>query len=80
MTIVPDTWTGDGAPVFMSPPSICACPWTPCRGTDNRSLDYHQVSTTDMRHIYTWNDTLISDDQTKVQVWWNRSSRSMKTC
>ena len=24
-----------------------------------------------MRNIYTWNDTLISDDQTKIQVWWN---------
>jgi hypothetical protein len=35
------------------------------------SLDFHQVSDFDMRHVYTWNNTLISDDQSNVQVWWN---------
>jgi len=72
MTIVPDTWTGDGAPVFYVASFDLRVSLDPVSGGRiTGSLDYHQVSTTDMRHIYTWNDTLISDDQTKVQVWWN---------
>ena len=74
MSIVPETWLGDGTPIFDKYVAsfdlhVTLDPVTGGRITG--SLDYRQVSTTDMRHIYTWNDTLISDDQTKVQVWWN---------
>ena len=72
MSIVPDSWTGDGNPAFydtsfdlhVSLDSVSG-------GRITGSLDYEQVGDTDMRHIYTWNNTLISEDKTKVQVWWN---------
>jgi hypothetical protein len=74
MSIIPETWYGDGTPFFDEYVAsfdlhISLDPASGGRITG--SLDYRQVSTTDMRHIYTWNNTLISDDQTKVQVWWN---------
>ena len=74
MSIVPETWTGDGIPVFdvfaaSFDLHVSLDPISGGRITG--SLDYRRASTTDTRHIYTWNDTLISDDQTKVQVWWN---------
>jgi len=72
MSIVPDTWYGDGTPAYYVASFDLRVSLDPISGGRiTGSLDYHQVSTTDMRHIYTWNDTLISDDQTKVQVWWN---------
>ena len=72
MSIVPDTWTGDGYPVYYVASFDLHVSLDPASGGRiTGSLDYHQVSPTDLRHIYTWNDTLISDDQTKVQVWWN---------
>ena len=74
MSIVPETWYGDGTPVFdeyVASFDLHVSLDPASGGRITGSLDYRQVSTTDMRHIYTWNDTLISDDQTKVQVWWN---------
>jgi hypothetical protein len=72
MSITPDTWTGDGYPVYYVASIDLRVSLDPVSGGRiTGSLDYRQVSDTDMRHIYTWNDTLISDDQTKVQVWWN---------
>ena len=74
MSIVPDTWYGDGTPYFDEyfasfDLHVSLDPYTGGRITG--SLDYRQVSTTDTRRIYTWNDTLISDDRTDIQVWWN---------
>lgn len=72
MSIVPDTWFGDGTPAYYVASFDLHVSLDPSSGGRiTGSLDYHQLSTTDMRHIYTWDDTLISDDQTKVQVWWN---------
>ena len=74
MSIVPETWYGDGTPVldeYVASFDLHVSLDPASGGRITGSLDYRQVSTTDMRHIYTWNDTLISDDQTKVQVWWN---------
>jgi len=72
MSIVPDTWTADGLPVYYVASFDLHVSLDPVSGGRiTGSLDYHQVSTTDMRPIYTWNNTLITDDQTKIQVWWN---------
>ena len=72
MSIVPDTWDGGGYPIYYVASFDLHVSLDPVSGGRmSGSLDYRQVSPTDMRHIYTWNDTLISDDQTKVQVWWN---------
>jgi hypothetical protein len=72
MTIVPDSWFGDGTPAYYDASFDLHVSLDPVTGGRiTGSLDYDQVSDTDMRHIYTWSNTLISDDQTKVQVWWN---------
>lgn len=72
MSIVPDTWTGDGYPVYYVASFDLHVSLDPASGGRiTGSLDYHQVSTTDMRRIYTWNHTLLTDDQTKVQVLWD---------
>jgi hypothetical protein len=72
MSIVPDTWYGDGTPAyFVASFDLHVSLGPGSGGRITGSLDYHQVSNEDMRHVYTWNDTLITDDETKIQVWWN---------
>jgi hypothetical protein len=72
MSIVPDEWFGDGTPAFYVTSFDLHVSLDPVSGGQiTGSLGYHQVSDTDMRHIYTWENTLISDDRTQVQVWWN---------
>lgn len=74
MSIVPETWTGDGYPVldrFVASFDLHVSLRPGSGGRITGSLDYRQVSNEDMRHVYTWNDTLITDDETKIQVWWN---------
>lgn len=72
MSIVPDTWYGDGTPAYYVASFDLHVSLGPgSGGRITGSLDYHQVGNEDMRHVYTWNDTLITDDETKIQVWWN---------
>ncbi len=74
MTIIPETWTGDGIPVldrFVASFDLHVSLGPGSGGRITGSLDYRQVNSGDMRHVYTWNDTLISEDETKIQVWWN---------
>lgn len=72
MSIVPDTWYVDGTPVYFVASFDLQVSLGPgSGGRISGSLDYRQVSDVDMRHVYTWNDTLITDDETKIQVWWN---------
>ena len=72
MSIVPDSWFGDGTPAFYDTSFDLHVSLDPgSGGRITGSMDYDQVSSTDMRHIYTWDYTLISEDKTKAQVWWN---------
>jgi len=72
MSIVPDSWLGNGDPAFFVATFDLHMAFAPgASGRITGSLDYDQVSFTDLRHIYTWNDTLISDEQTNIQIWWN---------
>ena len=74
MTIIPETWTGDGYPVFDKFVATFDLRVSLGPGSGGRitgSLDYRQVGNGDMRHVSTWNDTLITDDVTEIQVWWN---------
>ena len=74
MSIVPETWYGDGTPVLDVYVASFDLHVSLDPGTGGRisgTLDYRPVSGTDPRHVSTWNDTLLSDDRTGIQIWWN---------
>jgi hypothetical protein len=71
LTIIPDTWTGDGMPVYFVASFDLHVQANPDLGARMAgSLGYHQVAPDDLRIIYTYNALLI-DDNTGIEIWGN---------
>ncbi len=71
ITITPDTWTGDGMPVyFVASFNIHLQEDADTGARIAGSLDYHQVAPDDLRQVTTYNALLI-DDNTGIEIWGN---------
>ena len=71
LTITPDTWTGDGMPVYFVTSFDLHVKADPASGARMAgSLDYRQMAPDDLRIVNTWNALLI-DDNTGIEIWGN---------